>query len=149
MKGRPTKYSKEIEDEICDKISRGVTLSDICRQEHIPDRTVVYDWLKVNETFSQRFAHAREVGFDAIAEDTLDIADNASNDWMTRYVNENPELVLNSEHVQRSKLRIETRLKLLAKWNPKKYGDKIEVDAKIEHKNIPEWLKEKPDGSTV
>ena len=31
---------------------------------------------------------------------------------------------LNGEHVQRSKLRIETRLKLLACWNPSKYGNK-------------------------
>jgi hypothetical protein len=34
---------------------------------------------------------------------------------------------LNAEHVQRSKLRIETRLKLLAKWNPKKYGERVAV----------------------
>jgi hypothetical protein len=34
---------------------------------------------------------------------------------------------LNSEHIQRSKLRIETRLKLLAKWNPKKYGERVQV----------------------
>jgi hypothetical protein len=34
---------------------------------------------------------------------------------------------LDREHVQRSKLRIETRLKLLAKWNPKKWGDKLEL----------------------
>jgi hypothetical protein len=25
------------------------------------------------------------------------------------------------------KLKIETRLKLLSKWNPKKYGDKMDV----------------------
>jgi hypothetical protein len=34
---------------------------------------------------------------------------------------------LNAEHVQRSKLRIETRLKLLAKWSPKKYGERVQV----------------------
>jgi hypothetical protein len=27
--------------------------------------------------------------------------------------------------IEHRKLRIETRLKLLAKWNPKKYGDKL------------------------
>jgi hypothetical protein len=34
---------------------------------------------------------------------------------------------LNGDHVQRSKLRIDTRLKLLAKWNPK-YADKSAVE---------------------
>lgn len=36
--------------------------------------------------------------------------------------------MLNGDHVQRSKLRIETRLKLLAKWNPKKWGDKLDLN---------------------
>ena len=35
---------------------------------------------------------------------------------------------LNAEHIQRSKLRVETRLKLLAKWDPKRYGERQQVD---------------------
>jgi hypothetical protein len=65
------------------------------------------------------------MGFDAIAEEALEIADDGSNDWMERRRKDgSTEEVVNSEHVQRSKLRIETRLKLLAKWSPKRYGDK-------------------------
>ena len=30
--------------------------------------------------------------------------------------------------MQRSKLRIHTRLQLLAKWNPKKYGEKLALE---------------------
>ena len=33
----------------------------------------------------------------------------------------------NAENVQRSKLRAWARLQLLAKWQPKKYGDKLEL----------------------
>jgi hypothetical protein len=29
--------------------------------------------------------------------------------------------------IEHRKLRIETRLKLLAKWNPKKYGDRLDI----------------------
>jgi hypothetical protein len=69
------------------------------------------------------------LGFDAIAEDILDIADDGTNDWVERKRKDGSvDTVVDSEHVQRSKLRIETRLKLLAKWNPKKYGDKQVVD---------------------
>ena len=74
-----------------------------------------------------RFGRAREKGEEAIAAECLDIADDTSQDMIdTAY---GPRL--NTEHVQRSKLRIETRLKLLAKWNPKKWGDKLDVDANV------------------
>lgn len=34
---------------------------------------------------------------------------------------------LNGEHVQRSRLRIETRKWLMAKMKPKKYGEKLDM----------------------
>jgi hypothetical protein len=108
--------------EICEWIAQGKTLRDYCRQEGKPSYGTVYDWLEDNETFSSRFARARELGHDVIAEECLQIAEDGSNDWVeTKF---GPQL--NSEHVQRSRLRVDTRLKLLAKWNPKKYGDKVE-----------------------
>jgi hypothetical protein len=57
----------------------------------------------------------------------MEIADDSRNDYIDR-LNSDGEVIgkqLDAEHVQRSKLRIETRLKLLAKWNPKRYGDKM------------------------
>lgn len=54
-------------------------------------------------------------------------AREASGAWLASRSSSNRETVLNTEHVQRSKLRIETRLKLLSKWFPKKYGDKLDV----------------------
>jgi hypothetical protein len=73
----------------------------------------VYDWIETDADLAAQVARARELGFDAIAEDVFDIADG------TRAI---------SEHVQLSKMRIDTRLKLLACWNPKKYGSKATVD---------------------
>ncbi len=108
--------------EICEWIAQGKTLRDYCRQDGKPSYGTVYDWLEDNETFSSRFARARELGHDVIAEECLQIAEDGSNDWVEGKFG--PQL--NGEHVQRSKLRVDTRLKLLAKWNPKKYGDKVE-----------------------
>ena len=125
--GRTSTFCEKTVEEICSRISEGEPLRVICRDEHMPAYRTVYDWMKVSKDFAARFAHARELGEDALAEECLDIADNSTNDWLE--VNgDNQEATgwkFNSEHVQRSKLRIETRLKLLAKWNPKKYGDKI------------------------
>lgn len=113
---------------ICEEIAKGVTLREICRREGMPNYSVVYDWINEDEEKAQRFALARERGFDQIAEEALDIADNATNDWMDSHDPDNPGYRFNGDHVQRSKLRIETRLKLLAKWSPKKYGDKIDMN---------------------
>ena len=94
-------------EEIIARISIGTPLREICRQEGKPGYRVVYDWLEEDKTFAARFARARETGHDVIADECVDIADNPCGD------------------VQRDKLRIETRLKLLAKWNPKKYGERM------------------------
>lgn len=66
-------------------------------------------------------ARAREAGFDRIAADCLEIADQTGKD--TIYGDNGARA--DTEWISRSKLRIETRLKLLAKWDPKRYGDKI------------------------
>jgi hypothetical protein len=130
QRGRPSKFTEAIADEVVERLSAGETLRSICRDEHMPDWQRIYDWLHKNEEFSGRIARARELGEDAIAQECIDIADNAANDWMARLDKEKAGAgwLLNGDHVQRSKLRIDTRLKLLAKWNPKKYGDKVQQE---------------------
>jgi hypothetical protein len=127
-----SKYTVEIAREICRQLAEGVPLREICRQDGMPEWRTIYDWMVKDDAavavgggagLSASIARAREIGYDAIAEDCLRIADDASNDWME--TEHGPRL--NAEHVQRSKLRIETRLKLLAKWNPKKYGERVQV----------------------
>lgn len=121
--GRPTVRTPEIVDELVRSISEGMTLRETCRRLGIGWNTV-YDWMGVDEELSGRIARARLLGYDAIASECVEIADDARNDWMER---EGVE-VLDKEHVQRSKLRIETRLKLLAKWDPKRYGERITTE---------------------
>lgn len=124
--GARSTYSDEIAEEIIERLSNGEPLRQICRDEHIPAWRTVYDWMEADKAFAARIAHARELGEDALSHECLDIADNAANDWMERSDNNGGTgWQLNGEHIQRSKLRIETRLKLLAKWNPKKWGDRV------------------------
>lgn len=120
-------YTDDRADEICRRMSTGEPLAAICRDEHMPGLRTVYDWAEADTALAARIARAREEGEEAIAASCLAIADDATNDWMERNGQDSPGYTLNGEHVQRSKLRIDTRLKLLAKWNPKKYGDKVDV----------------------
>jgi hypothetical protein len=101
-------------------ISEGKTLRSYCRKPGAPSRELVDKWRRTNPEFGARIARARDIGYDAIAEEALAIADDASND-------DDGEGNLDHEFVARSKLRVETRLKLLAKWDPRRYGDKLAV----------------------
>lgn len=127
---RKSGYTVELADAICEQIANGIPLREVCRQEGMPAWRTVYDWLHDEPDFAARFARSRDLGADHIAETCLEIADDARNDWMEKFDREGTAVgwQLNGDHVQRSKLRIETRLKLLAKWNPKKYGDKQAVE---------------------
>ena len=112
MAKRQTKRTPEVEERIIEGLTDGVPLRVLCRQDDIPSWRTVYDWINADPSFASRVAYARDLGFEAIAEDILDIADDT------------PAI---SDHVQRSKMRIDTRLKLLACWSPKRYGNKQDV----------------------
>jgi len=121
-KGRPSKFTPAIAATIIDQLSKGVPMSIICKSNKMPGITTVWEWQKKDEAFSESIARAREAGFDQIAQDALNIADEVTaKDTIETKFGEIP----NKEWLLRSKLRVETRLKLLAKWDPKRYGDKI------------------------
>ncbi|MBQ5963158.1 terminase [Massilia sp. ZL223] len=122
-RGRPSTYTQEIADEICERLAKGEPLAEICRFDNMPAVRTVSDWKASNAAFSADFARAREEGYDQIAADCLKIADETSNDTVYGENGERP----NTEWISRSKLRIETRLKLLAKWDPKRYGEKLAI----------------------
>ena len=125
--GRPSTYSQQIADEVCRRLAGGESLRAICRDEGIPDESTVRLWaLDDREGFAAQYARAREVQFLAIADELLEIADDGRNDWMQRTGNDGG-WDLNGEHIQRSRVRIDTRKWMLSKMLPKVYGDKTEV----------------------
>ena len=36
-KGRPSLYTYEIAEEICERLAKGETLRSVCRSDHMPD----------------------------------------------------------------------------------------------------------------
>jgi hypothetical protein len=120
--GRPSSYTAELAANICERLASGESLKAICRDEAMPDERSVRRWaLNDVEGFAPRYAQAREIQAFSMADELLEIADDASNDWMVR----EGKTELNGEHVQRSRLRSDTRKWLLSKMLPKVYGDKI------------------------
>ena len=121
--GRPSKYTPELAQELCDRISRGEALREICRDEHMPEWRTVYDWLERDANLSAQVAHAREVGYDAIAEHSLAIMDSQP----LAVFDEAGNKRYDPGSIAWNKNRAEHRLKLLACWNPSKYGSTVAV----------------------
>lgn len=132
-RGRPSIYTPELAALICERLAEGMTLREVCKADDMPHESTVRHWaLTDHDGFFTHYAKAREIGYHAMADETLDIADNAQNDWMERNGDDDAGWQANGEHIQRSRLRIDTRKWLLSKALPKIYGDKLT------HANDPE-----------
>lgn len=114
-------------DSIVAWVGDGKTLADYCRQPDTPQFTTVYNWMAEDKEFDERFTRAREDGYDVIAQDCLAIADTPVNEIIEKISIEADDKtkkeITKKDAIQHRKLQVETRLKLLAKWNPKKYGE--------------------------
>jgi hypothetical protein len=125
--GRPSKFTPEIAAEICSRMANGETLRDICLDEHMPHRTTVSDWVLADEEFSRQYARARELQADFWGDECMEIADDGTNDWMQKKSGDTTVTVVNHEHIQRSKVRIEQRQWMMERLNAKIYGRKQEL----------------------
>lgn len=122
--GRPTVFTQKIADLICERIMNGESLRHICADEMLPARSTIHKWLAEDKGFSDQYVRARDLQAEHMFDEMLDIADDGTNDWMIRKQGEDEIEVANHEHIQRSKLRIDTRKWQLSKMLPKRYGDK-------------------------
>jgi hypothetical protein len=109
--GRPPEYNEELAEEICERLSMGQTLSSICNLEGMPNYSTVWRWECSNEDFRNKSHISRKIGTHAIADDCIRIADDPMLD------------------AQEKRVRIDTRIRLLGKWNARQYGDKIEIES--------------------
>ena len=126
--GRPSDYSPELADRICSRLAAGESLRTVCKSDDMPSAVTVYSWLRKHQEFLKQYTRAKEDAADAFAEEMLDIADEASNDWMEVHDKDNPGYRFNGEHVNRSRLRVDTRKWIAAKLKPKKYGEKVQTE---------------------
>lgn len=126
--GRPTDYTLEKADLICDRITQGESLRSICIDEDMPHAGTVCRWLAKNQEFREQYALAREAQAELMADELLEIADDGTNDWMEKK-NAEGEVIgyrENGEAMRRSQLRISTRQWVAERLLPKKYGTKVQ-----------------------
>jgi hypothetical protein len=129
MMGRPTLRTNELEDDILSRIACGESLRKICDEDGMPNISTVIRWLAADEDFARRYARAREMQAEILADEMLDIADDDSSDRIE--TKDSTGKVIKSEQnnvaVARSKLKLEQRRWWAEKLRPKVYGAKVVV----------------------
>lgn len=128
--GRPSIYSEELAKAICERIATGESVLQICRDTTMPAPRTVYLWLLDvdKKDFVELYTKAREIQAEVMHDELTDIADDGSNDWMEiETASGRMMTVPDHEYINRSRLRVDTRKWIIARMNPKKYGEKLDL----------------------
>lgn len=125
--GRPTKYTPKLAEEIFSQIIDGESLRDITENnDGMPHRTTILRWLVKHDEFRTQYAIAKELQAEGDLDDLVKIADDSSADFGFKEASDSSgasaKPIFLPEHVNRARLRIDTRLKRAEKMAPKKYG---------------------------
>lgn len=121
--GRHSTFSQDKADAICAALEKGDTLRKACRDLGLDPATILR-WTKDYSEFSKQYADARQVGYQLLADEILEISDDSNGDVI---VDDEGNARTDAERVARSRLRVDTRKWMLSKMLPKIYGDKIET----------------------
>lgn len=127
---KPREYTEELGLIICERLMDGMSRHAIVKQQDMPTLGTLLRWLAEQENFSRIYAQARAERNHSIFEETLDIANDGSNDWMEIF-DKNGDAIgwrVNGEAIQRSKLRVDQRKWFLAKLDPVNYGEKTTTE---------------------
>lgn len=114
------KDKTKIINEICERVTNGEALRNICNEDGQISSTTFYEWLDDDEDKQERYTRAGKDRANHIFEDILDIADNQEKDVLedkdgNEYINHNV--------INRAKIRIDARKWMLGKMDPTKYAD--------------------------
>lgn len=110
MAGRPSIYSDELANLICERLINGESLRQICRDAGMPDRSTVIRWMNTDADFASKCERAREEQADLMDDMILEVANACTND---------------TAHAD--KVKISAYQWRASKLKPKKYGDKLMV----------------------
>ncbi len=130
---------KNIFETICQRIEDGESLRSVLRSKDMPSRPTFFKWIKGNNEMINQYACACERRADCLLDDIIDISDNVEQDMLTM---PDGREVVNNAVISRDKLRVDTRKWAMSKMNPKKYGDKVDIDHTTKGESLNDISKE-------
>lgn len=110
--GRPSKYTQNLADSICQELAMGKSLRTVCKGSDMPEVKTIFNWFRAYPEFLQQYTRAKEESADAFVEEMQDLAD---------------EVQLDKDAINKARLQIDTRKWVSSKLKPKKYGEKLDV----------------------
>jgi transposase-like protein len=122
MTGRPSEFTQEIADAICERLAEGASLAEICREDGMPAQRTVFQWLTKHESFAHDYARAREAQADADADAIGDMAAQVRRGELDPTA---------------ARVAIDAYKWTAGKRKPKVYGDKIDVTSGGEAMKAP------------
>ena len=118
--GAPSMFTVELGQEIVTRLANGQSLHSICKLDHMPHISTIYDWIAKEPSFAEHYGRAREHAAHTLFDQMIDIADDSSNDLLE-------DGSANNAAIARARLQIETRARVAGKLAPKVYGERIEA----------------------
>lgn len=125
---RPSDYSQEIADLICERIGDGESLRKICSEDDMPNKATVFRWLAAHPEFSDQYARAREAQADTLFDEVLAIADTPMMGEKTKIGSDGKTETTTGDMIEHRRLQVDARKWMAGKLRPKKYGDKLDVE---------------------
>ena len=113
-------YTDEIANRICERMIEGEDIVTICKDAEMPSRATVYRWMDEHPAFEAQCARAREGLADFEAARIAKIAQDCT-----------------PESAPADRVKLAALQWLASKRSPKRWGDKIEIDAKVETSHAP------------
>lgn len=129
-------YTKEDGETICAGLAEGHSLLEICQATGI-SYEAAKRWEKDVPQHATDSARAREIGCHALAEQCLRIADTPLLGEETTTKADGSVEIKTGDMLGHRRLQIDTRMRLLGKWLPKVYGEKLELGGEIAHTQRP------------
>jgi hypothetical protein len=126
--GRPTKYTEALGNTIAMRMANGESVKAIGRDAAMPDAATIFRWaLDSDHPFYDQYTRARMVRAETLIDELVEIADDGTNDFVEEKRKDGSTLIVaDHEHIQRSRLRLDTRKWFASKVVPKLYGDKLQ-----------------------
>lgn len=122
-------FSQEIADKICARLAEGESLNAICKDDGFPAESTVRAWaLDDVDGFAAKYARARAIGYEKLAEELLQISDTPQTGVIRTIKADGTEEVKHADMIEHRRLRVDSRKWMLSKMLPKVYGDKLDMN---------------------
>lgn len=133
-------YSDAIAQEICERVSSGELLINICDDYHMPTLKRVNQWLKLNNDFRVLHEQAIQDRLNIFEEQIIKIADDTTKDYKEVTIKRVTKRVIDPEVIARAKLRIEVRFRHLRAGRPNKWSDQSTINVNNSNEDDPATL---------